>query len=258
MTAGSAEASLGDRRARSSVAALSGMLVAAAAKLLCGGQARWVGCEPSTESRIYFGNHTSHLDFVVLWAALPREVRALTRPVAARDYWQSSRLRRFLAVEVFHALLVDRPPSPKAGDLAAEPTSADPLARRARAQRAVEESAAALDAGSSLILFPEGTRGDGATVAPFKSGLYHLSRMRPSVPLVPVYLENLARILPKGEQLPVPLSGSVILGEPICVGAGEARDAFLERARASVLALAFRPGGPGDGTSGAARQERSA
>jgi 1-acyl-sn-glycerol-3-phosphate acyltransferase len=217
------------------VSAVSAALVVGVTRLLCAGQARWRGCEPSLESRIYFANHTSHLDFVVLWAALPPEVRRSTRPVAARDYWMTGALRRYLALQVFRAVLVDRPPSPKAG--AASPAAGPSEDRRSRARLAVEACAAALDDGSSLILFPEGTRGDGLVVAPFKPGLYHLSRLRPHVPLVPVFLENLARILPKGEHLPVPLSGSVVFGEPMAVGSEEPRDIFLARARESLLAL---------------------
>ena len=202
------------------------------ARVVAGAQARWVGCAPSTRQRIYFANHTSHLDFVVLWAALPHEMRRLTRPVAARDYWGSG-VRRHLAVNVFRAVLVHRPDVADVGNGA----PSDPELRRALAQRTVEMTATALGTHESLIIFPEGTRGDGVAVAPFKSGLYHLCRLRPDVELVPAWLENMNRILPKGEVLPVPLLGAVTFGAPLLFEPGEAKETFLGRARAALLAL---------------------
>lgn len=195
-------------------------LLAAVARILAGAQGRWVGCRPDIRQRIYFANHTSHLDAVVLWSALPRELRALTRPVAARDYWGAGNPRRYLATQVFNAVLLER------RDL-------DDVGRRQQLDLLLE----ALGDRSSLILFPEGTRGTGEELAPFKSGLYHLTLKRPDVELVPVYLDNLHRILPKGALLPVPLLSSVTFGAPIRVLPGEEKDAFLERARAAVRAL---------------------
>lgn len=203
-------------------------LIVGLARLLSGSQARWVGCEPSLRQRVYFANHSSHLDFVVLWAALPGPVRRLTRPVAARDYWEPNALKRYLAVHVFNAGLVTR---------GLEGASGDHAATVAAARRSVEEAAVALGDRHSLILFPEGTRGAGADVGRFKSGLYYLARMRPDVELVPAYLENLNRILPKGEVLPVPFMGSVSFGTPIRLEQDEPRDVFLTRAREALVAL---------------------
>jgi len=205
-------------------------LVVATARVLSGAQARWTGCVPSDRQRIYFANHTSHLDFVVLWAALPPAVRKLTRPVAARDYWEPNALRRYLAARVFNAVLVDR------HDAAGQPAR-DRAQRVDAARRTVELTADALGSRHSLIVFPEGTRGDGSDVGPFKSGLYYLGQLRPDVELVPAYLEHLNRILPKGEVLPVPLMASVTFGPPLTIAAGEDRGMFLERARRAVLDL---------------------
>lgn len=190
-------------------------------KLLTGSSVRWAGCEPSARQRLYFANHTSHLDALVLWAALPPASRALTRPVAARDYWEADRVRRHLASRVFNAVLIDRQ------HVAGQPRN--PL----------EPLLAALDdpGNYSLILFPEGTRGTGLAPAAFKSGLYHLARQRPAVELIPVLIDNMNRILPKGELLPVPLLGSVSFGSPMQLGEGEGKAAFLDRARDAVVAL---------------------
>jgi len=207
-----------------------GPLIVATARVLSGAQARWTGCAPSDRQRVYFANHTSHLDFVVLWAALPPAVRKLTRPVAACDYWEPNALRRYLAARVFNAVLVDRYDD-------ATRSIRDRADRVAAARRTVERTAEALGSRHSLIVFPEGTRGNGTDVGPFKSGLYHLGQLRPDVELVPAYLEHLNRILPKGEVVPVPLMASVTFGAPLTLAAGESRDDFLARARAALLAL---------------------
>ena len=215
--------SLEPRRRLSLLRAAASWVFAAGARSLCGSP-NWVGSKPNCGPRIYFGNHTSHLDFVAIWGSLPRAVRATTRPVAGRDYWESTPLRRFIARRVLDAVLVDRAPD-----------QADRATTIALAQRSVEHAAAALDDGASLIIFPEGTRGSGDDVGPFKSGLYHLCRMRPDVELVPVFLDNMHRILPRGEMIPVPLAGAATFGEPLRLRRGETKAAFLARARGALL-----------------------
>ena len=205
-------------------------VIAAFARLISGVQVRWEGCAPEPRQRVYFANHTSHLDFVVLWSALPAELRAVTRPVAAKDYWEKG-VRAYVALRVFQAVLIERGAAARAEGLA-PPKGAGPAV--------IDQLAEALGFGHSLILFPEGTRGTGEEVAPFRSGLYHLARRRPDVQLVPAYLQNLNRILPKGEFLPVPLVSSLTFGAPIQVSDEDSKAAFLARAREAVCAL--RPG----------------
>jgi 1-acyl-sn-glycerol-3-phosphate acyltransferase len=195
--------------------------VAALARLASGPSVHCVEERPCRGQCIFFANHGSHLDFVVLWSVLPRELRARTRPVAARDYWEESRLRQYLATRVFRAVLVDRQGG-RLGQL------------RAQLDQLIE----ALDAGDSLIIFPEGTRGSGTEIGPFKSGLDYLARQRPDVDLVPVHLHNLNRIMPKGEFLPVPQLSRITFGSPIHALDGEAKAAFLTRAREAVESLA--------------------
>jgi 1-acyl-sn-glycerol-3-phosphate acyltransferase len=197
------------------------------ARILTGVTVRGAVPEPSDlRTFVFYANHSSHLDAVVLWLSLPPQIRARTRPVAARDYWDRDGLRRHLATEVLQALLIDR------GKTRAEGRSAAQLA-----VEALDSMATALEQGSSLILFPEGTRGSGEELAPFRSGLYRLAKKRPATSFVPVFLENLNRILPKGEFLPVPVLGSAFFGEPFRIEDNETRDSFLGRSRDALATL---------------------
>jgi 1-acyl-sn-glycerol-3-phosphate acyltransferase len=202
-------------------------VIAAVGRSISGVQVLWAGCRPEEKQRIYFANHTSHLDFVVLWSALPSEVRARTRPVAAQDYWERG-VKAYLAKSVFRAVLIHR-----RGSAQAEQKEE----ARAAARTVIDQLAEAMGETESLILFPEGTRGTGETIAPFRSGLYYLAKKKPEVELVPAYLENLNRILPKGEVLPVPLISMLTFGMPLHIGESEQKRDFLERARAAVTAL---------------------
>jgi 1-acyl-sn-glycerol-3-phosphate acyltransferase len=202
--------------------ALAGLLawgVTGFMKLLTGAQARWVGCRPEPTQRIYFANHTSHGDFVLIWTCLPRDLRAKTRPVAGADYWLKGKVRRYVITDVLNGVLIDRE-------------------KATRTRDPIETLVEALDQGWSLIVFPEGTRNTGDELLPFKSGIYHVARQRPEVELVPVWIENLNRVMPKGEVLPVPLLCSATFGAPTRLAPGEDKDAFLERARAAVIRLA--------------------
>lgn len=167
---------------------------------------------------MYFANHTSNLDGPVLWASLPPPVRRLTRLIGAKDYWSVGRVRPFLAYRVFNALLIERKQVTR---------DANPL----------DDMVNALGARYSLIIFPEGGRQTTPEPQPFKPGLFHLARKRPDVELVPVWMENLNRILPKGEILPVPVLGSVTFGAPLKLEEGETKPDFLTRTREAVLAL---------------------
>jgi 1-acyl-sn-glycerol-3-phosphate acyltransferase len=194
-----------------------GMLLLGFVRLLTGAQARWHGCPPKAEQRIYFANHQSHADLVLIWAALPSELRTITRPIAAKDYWTASPFKRWITTEVFNAVYVERE---RKGD-------EDPL------QPLID----ALDSGDSLIIFPEGTRGFEDEPQAFKSGLYNLAKRFPNVVLVPAWIHNVQRVIPKGEVIPVPVLCSVTFGEPMQLGEAEPRADFLVRARSAVVAL---------------------
>lgn len=187
-------------------------------RLLVGAYPQWQGCAPSRTQRIYFANHSSHMDAIVIWSSLPAELRAKTRPVAAKDYWEKGALRRRIAIKELKVVLIDRHHTAHANPL-------DPLIQ-------------ALHEGSSLIIFPEGTRRPQPLPSPFKSGLWRLMREFPDVELIPVYIENLHRSMPKGTLIPIPTICSVRFGAPLPHSPDDSKENFLNRARNAVIQLA--------------------
>jgi 1-acyl-sn-glycerol-3-phosphate acyltransferase len=199
------------------LAKLMALLLLGLIRVLTGSQARWHGCPPKAEQRIYFANHQSHVDLVMIWAALPKELRHMTRAIAARDYWTKTPFKQWLTSAVFNVIYVSRERT----------ADEDPL----------EPLLDALAKGDSIILFPEGTRGHAGDPQAFKAGLYNLALKCPQAVLVPAWINNVQHVLPKGEVVPVPVLCSVTFGTPMQLQPGEDRRAFLERARNAVIGL---------------------
>lgn len=193
---------------------MTSTLLAIIARVLSGASVRWIDSQPDTCQRIYFANHTSHLDAIVLWSSLPTNLRRLTRPVGAKDYWEKGFVRRYMA-RTFNAILIDRTA------IKVHQSPIDLMLRE-------------IGDRQSLIVFPEGGRNAEAGIGEFKSGLYYLAKKRPDLELVPVHIDNLNRVLPRGEFLPVPLLSLVTFGPPIWLERGEPKVHFLERAREAV------------------------
>jgi len=188
------------------------------ARLLSGATVLWYNSQPDLCQRIYFANHTSHLDAVVVWSALPHNVRDKTRMVAAQDYWCAGPLRRYIAQKLFNAVLIER-----------EKISIKNTPVKVMLDGMKEEY--------SLILFPEGGRSQDGTLGHFKSGLYYLCKKRPDLELIPVYLNNMNSILPRGKTIPVPMLSRVVFGPPMWLEVGETKENFLARARQEVIKL---------------------
>jgi 1-acyl-sn-glycerol-3-phosphate acyltransferase len=201
------------------VDALGARLLCGFVKALTGARVRWLGCPPAATQRVYYANHASHGDFALLWACLPPDLRQRTRPVAGADYWGQPGIRRYIADHLIHAVLIER-----TGGM--------------RADNPIRPMIEAIEAGDSLIVFPEGTRNTtDEALLPFKSGIYHLARACPQVDFVPVWIENSRRVMPKGRFVPVPLLCTLFVGVPLRLDPGEEKNAFLERCRGALLAL---------------------
>lgn len=201
------------------IARLVGTAIVLFARFITAVRGIWQGIEPTPKERIYFANHVSHGDFILIWTVLPWRLRRKTRPVAGADYWLKTPLKRFIGRDVFNSVLIDRDPKTR---------TADPIATMAEA----------LDEGASLILFPEGTRNETTqALLPFKAGLYHLGKSRPGVEMVPVWIDNLNRVMPKGELVPIPLICTVTFGAPLHIAVQENKAEFIARAEAALRAL---------------------
>lgn len=191
-------------------------------------RAIWSGEGLPPRRCVYFANHSSHGDFILVWAVLPPRMRAETRPVAGAEYWLKSKLSTFIGRDVFNSVLIQRD-------------------RENRTQDPIAQMAGAIDRGSSLIVFPEGTRNQTEEpLLPFKSGIFHLAEARPDIEFVPVWINNLNRVMPKGEIVPIPLICTVTFGSPMQLESGEAKEDFLERLRAAMLALSPKTAGAGE------------
>ncbi|WP_413042720.1 lysophospholipid acyltransferase family protein [Pseudomonas sp. YJ42] len=187
-------------------------------RLLLGASARFESTPDLSGQRIYFANHTSHIDTLAIMAALPKEARLNTKPVAAADYWGKNRFLRYIATRGLNSVLINR--QSKDGE--------DPL----------EPVRQVMEQGCSVIIFPEGTRSFQALPGEFKSGLYRLHRAFPQAHLVPIYLDNLYRSMPKGKHVPLPIICTIRIGDPLAVLENEEIGDFLNRAREAVVRLA--------------------
>lgn len=202
-----------------SVARFIAFLTRRGARLLTGARSLWVGCEPELKQRIYFANHNSHIDFILLWSSLPKDMRRGTRPVAASDYWTKDGFRRFLIQDTFNGVTIKRN----------RENNEDPL-------QPIKD---VLKQGYSIIFFPEGTRNleDDVELLPFKSGLYNLHREFPDIDIIPVWISNLKRVMPKGALVPLPLLSTIIFGSPLEPHMEMDKKDFLDYAQQELLKL---------------------
>ena len=173
---------------------------------------------PRTGPAILVANHNSHFDTLALFALFSPHETARLHAVAAGDYFSAGSLRGWIARRIFGAIALDRAWLPAAGD---------PLAGCSRA----------LDAGDMLILFPEGTRGTPGRMGALKAGVAYLARRHPKVPVIPITLAGVDRVLPKGAVVPLPLTVAAHVGRPRCWAAGDCRSFMAELSAAFAGAI---------------------
>ena len=201
-------------------AAVVAVLIRPALLLLFGLGVRHRERLPTSGPAIVIANHNSHLDTLLLLSLFPLGSLPLVRPVAAADYFGQKRWVAWLVREIIGGLLIER-----RSQASVKGRRADPL----------ELPSAALQRGEIVLLFPEGTRGQPEVRERLKSGLAHLGRRHPQVPIIPVALRGLGRALPRGEWLPVPLNLYAAVGA--AVPWQPDREAFLESVEAALDAL---------------------
>lgn len=166
-------------------------------------------------------NHNSHLDAAVLLTLFPLSRVPRVHPVAAADYFGKTWFLRALSMFLMNAIPIERKPI----------AGSDPLA-------SVKQ---AIDAGDSLIFFPEGSRGEAGVVAPFRQGIGRIIRAFPGLQVVPVFLSGPERIWPRGQVVPVPLSIDANVGKPRSYSHTADYQEVAEQVRRDVLALAPPP-----------------
>jgi len=154
---------------------------------------------PATGPAIVVANHNSHLDTFVLISMFPLRLLGRLRPVAAADYFLRTRPLAWFTLNIVNMIPIARPGKGKID------RGADPL----------QDCATALAAGEILLIFPEGTRGETETLAKFKGGVARLKEQFPDVPVIPVFMQGLGRVLPKGEYTLVPVVVDVFVGAPV-------------------------------------------
>lgn len=183
----------------------------------------WIGLNvrgsehlPSTGPFVIVANHNSHLDVFALAAMLRWQLLGALRPVGAEDYFFKGRIRRWIFTNLLGLIPIRR-------------------GRPARGEDPFAPLEAALQRGEILIVFPEGSRGDPESLAPFKPGIARIAERCPSVPIIPVYTWGLGRCLPRGEALLVPFNCDVFVGEPVPFEGD--RKAFMDRLQAAMAAL---------------------
>jgi len=175
---------------------------------------------PQQGPAIVVANHNSHLDTFVLMSLFPLRRLNTLRPVAAADYFLRNPVLAWFTLNIVNMIPIERSAP---GKLARD---ADPL----------KECADALSRNEILLVFPEGTRGESEALGRFKGGVARLKELHPEAPVIPVFLQGLGRVLPKGEIALVPVVVDVFVGATVAWTGS--RPDFTKAMEQAVAALA--------------------
>ncbi len=172
---------------------------------------------PKDGPMILVANHNSHMDTLVLMSLFPLDILHKVRPIAASDYWLKNKAISWFATHVVNIIPIDRKREDK---------QIDPLG----------PIADALNGGDIVLMFPEGSRGKPEQMQEFKSGIAHLSRRCPDVPVVPVFLRGMGKTLPRGTAVFLPFFCDVIFGQSFTWNGN--KTAFMNRIKSQFDLLA--------------------
>lgn len=167
---------------------------------------------------IIVGNHNSHFDSLSLMSQMDLKTFSKIRNVASYDYFGSTKIKENLTVLLVNGVLIK-----KGGE-------------ENKGEKALDAMNRLLKEGKSLILFPEGTRGEPGKIEDFKYGIAKLLKSNPQIPFIPVYFDGLGRVWPKGTSIPLPLNSKIILGDPRKVKSSEL-DSILDEVRTAIFDL---------------------
>jgi 1-acyl-sn-glycerol-3-phosphate acyltransferase len=165
---------------------------------------------------ILAANHVSHLDTPVVLRVLPRGIRRRVVVAAAKDYFYRGRLR---------------------GSLVSLSLATFPFDRGEGSRQSLAETRALLEAGWSLLIFPEGTRSPRGELGRVRTGVAVLAS-QVGVPVLPIFVHGLASVMPKGAAAPLPGGVVVDVAEPIRPRPGQDVSALRDRIQAALRGLA--------------------
>jgi 1-acyl-sn-glycerol-3-phosphate acyltransferase len=151
---------------------------------------------PKSGPAIIVANHNSHLDTMVLMTIFPVTLLNKLRPVAAADYFLKNRFLAWFSLNILNIISIKR----------------QNLSAR---ENPLISCSQALSEGDILIIYPEGSRGEPESLSTFKSGISHLAKSHPDIPIYPIFMYGLGKVLPKGETLLVPFFCDIFIGEKI-------------------------------------------
>jgi 1-acyl-sn-glycerol-3-phosphate acyltransferase len=162
---------------------------------------------------ILIANHNSHMDTMAIMSAIPSRYIHKVHPIAARDFFGGSLFKKILMRYLVNATLIQRDRDDPENDPI---DSMDKMLKKSR----------------SLILFPEGSRGVPGVMTKFKKGLGYLIQRNPEINVIPVYLDNVYKTLPRGKNLILPYNCSIKFGDPIQFKSMEMEDILLSSEKA--------------------------
>jgi 1-acyl-sn-glycerol-3-phosphate acyltransferase len=169
---------------------------------------------PRSGPYVIMSNHSSHADVPILFATLPLVPGFIAKKELSRIPFLS------MALRAGGHVLIDR-------------------ADHQSGMQGIKLAAREVQAGKTIAVFPEGTRGDGATLLPFKKGAFLIAK-RAGVPIIPVGIRGSHAVLRRGEILPHAMGVSVHIGEPVSQSDAKTLtvDDLCTRVRTDIATLA--------------------